>query len=270
MDSWTESRVAANGVTLQIYRTGGGRQPLILVHGITDNGLCWTPVAGRLSSRCDVIMYDARGHGRSDAPGSGYALADYADDLIGLVYALGLQQPLVLGHSLGAATAALAAATQPDLFRAIALEDPPWNANQAPPTPESSAWLEEWRSRVVANKQKSRGELLAQGRAQSPRWSDEELSPWADAKRQVDPVVFDGAGSVGTGWRELVPRITCPALLIIGDNSAGAIVGPPVVDELSRLHPPLQVAHIEGAGHNIRRDSFEAYMQTVERFFQEA
>ena len=96
------------------------------------------------------------------------------------------------------------------------------------------------------------------------------LRLYSDAVNTPVTVVFDGAGSVGTGWRELVPRITCPALLIIGDNSAGAIVGPPVVDELSRLHPPLQVAHIEGAGHNIRRDSFEAYMPTVERFFQEA
>jgi N-formylmaleamate deformylase len=174
----------------------------------------------------------------------------------------------VLGHSLGAATAALATATQPDLFRAVALEDPPWNANQPPPAPESSTWLEEWRSRVIADKQKSREELLAQGRTQRPLWSDEELSPWADAKRQVDPVVFDGAGTVGAGWREIVPQITCPALLIVGDNSAGAIVGPAVVDELSRLHPPLQVAHIEGAGHSIRRESFGAYMQAVERFFQ--
>jgi len=49
------------------YRTGGARPAIVLCHGATDNGLCWSPVAGALAEDYDVIMPDSRWHGFSDA-----------------------------------------------------------------------------------------------------------------------------------------------------------------------------------------------------------
>ncbi|MEZ4558556.1 MAG: hypothetical protein R2854_19355 [Caldilineaceae bacterium] len=59
MSSWTSDTVDANG-TLHYWRTGGDKPTLVLCHGITDNGLCWTRRGAVLEGRFDVIMLDAR------------------------------------------------------------------------------------------------------------------------------------------------------------------------------------------------------------------
>ena len=65
------------------------------------SGACWTPIARALAGRFDVIMPDARGHGQSSAPGDGYRYEDLARDVIGLIAALDLSHPLLVGHSMG-------------------------------------------------------------------------------------------------------------------------------------------------------------------------
>ena len=58
----------ANGIRLHYYRTGDGTKPaVVLCHGFSDSGLCWTPVARQLEADYDVIMLDARGHGLSES-----------------------------------------------------------------------------------------------------------------------------------------------------------------------------------------------------------
>ena len=63
---YTEGDVNINGIRVHYYRIPGNGSPFILLHGATDNGLCWTPVAEDLAGQYDVIMVDAQGHGLSD------------------------------------------------------------------------------------------------------------------------------------------------------------------------------------------------------------
>src|SRR5690242_13485221 len=100
MTDWQSGHVEANGIRLHYTRTGGDRPPLVLAHGFSDDGLCWTPVVAVLAPDYDVIMVDARGHGLSDAPAHGYGSAEHAADLAGAIGALGLRRPAVLGHSM--------------------------------------------------------------------------------------------------------------------------------------------------------------------------
>ena len=123
--SWQSGFINTNGLRLHYTRTGGPKPPLVLAHGVTDDGLCWSPVATALAPDYDVIMVDARGHGLSDAPLEGYGPIEQADNLAGLIEALDLTAPLILGHSMGAMTTLMLAARHPELPRAIALEDPP-------------------------------------------------------------------------------------------------------------------------------------------------
>src|SRR3954468_15126333 len=102
MASWPAGDIEVNGLRLHYSRTGGDKPPLVLAHGVTDDGLCWTPVAEALEMDYDVIMVDARGHGGSDAPEAGYDSATQAADLAGVIAALGLHKPAILGHSMGA------------------------------------------------------------------------------------------------------------------------------------------------------------------------
>ena len=63
---WTQNDLLVNGIRQHYYRTGNGdKRPLVLVHGFSDNGLCWTSVARELEPDYDVIMPDMRAHGLS-------------------------------------------------------------------------------------------------------------------------------------------------------------------------------------------------------------
>ena len=80
-EHWTEGDVLTNGIRMHYYRTGGDKPALVLAHGFSDNGLCWTPVARVLQADYDVIMIDARGHGKSEAPDGDYDPITMATDL---------------------------------------------------------------------------------------------------------------------------------------------------------------------------------------------
>jgi pimeloyl-ACP methyl ester carboxylesterase len=264
----------------------------VLAHGVTDDGLCWTPVAEALEAEYDVIMVDARGHGQSDAPETGYDPATQAADLAGLIAGLGPHKPMILGHSMGAATTLVLAGTYPDVPRAILLEDPPgwWTAAPAQVLAEdagqavtSSAIYGRERAdeeRLVGMqawfaelKRKTRAELIAEQRAAAPSWSEAELEPWADAKLRVSPHVlnvFDPDGPRSVDWPAVLRRISCPALLITADPARGAILSEEGAATLRAFVPQLQIAHIPGAGHNIRREQFDRFMQVVRAFLVEA
>ena len=49
MSSWQSAFVNTNGIRLHYTRTGGPNPPLVLAHGVTDNGLCWSPFSCRAS-----------------------------------------------------------------------------------------------------------------------------------------------------------------------------------------------------------------------------
>lgn len=77
--------------------------PVVLVHAWGLSGQMWSqqlPAMIDAGLRC--VVYDRRGHGRSDQPGSGYDLSTLADDLAGVIARLGLHDAVVVGHSMGA------------------------------------------------------------------------------------------------------------------------------------------------------------------------
>ncbi len=267
MSNWLTGTIATNGIHLHYTRTGGDKPPVLLAHGLTDNGLCWTPLVQLLESDYDCIMIDARGHGRSDVPDAGYTDADHAADYAGVIQTLGLDRPAMLGHSMGAATTAFLAAHYPDLVRAIALEDPPWRALQEAMSPANRATAaDQWRADVIANQQRTLEQLLASGPEQRPLWSAAEFGPWAQAKLQVSLNVIDYVRIASLHWTEYVAKIDCPVLLLIGDVALGAIVSSKVAHEVSALNANVRVAHIAGAGHSIRREQLAPYVQAVRDF----
>ncbi len=90
MTDWQTGFIQANGLRQHYTRNhgsahsggppGGGDKPsIVLAHGFSDDGLCWASTAERLAETYDVVMVDARGHGRSDAPEQGYGPEVQAD-----------------------------------------------------------------------------------------------------------------------------------------------------------------------------------------------
>jgi N-formylmaleamate deformylase len=270
MAVWHFGNIEVNGLRLHYTRTGGDKPQVVLVHGFSDDGLCWTPVAEALEGDYDLIMVDARGHGRSQGPTQGYGSEDMASDLAGAIAGLGLSRPAVLGHSMGAATALMLAGTRPDLVRSILLEDPPawWMPRSAP---ESDAHRWAWmRARMIELKRKTREELIAEQRVASPSWSEAELGPWANAKLRFSFYALDGIGPGTVDWQATLRRISCPALLITADPTLEAIVSDKDAAVMKTLVPQIRIAHIAEAGHNIRRERFVRYIDAVRTFLSEA
>jgi pimeloyl-ACP methyl ester carboxylesterase len=272
MTQWTMGDIVSHGTRLHYYRSGGSKPPFVLLHGITDDGLCWSPVAEVLSGEYDVIMVDLRGHGMSEAPDEGYDLVTMAIELSSLITDLGLENPVVIGHSLGAVTALTLASLTPDLPLAIVLEDPPAFWRIRPPSTEEADHRAEMLMWVNDLKRKTRDELLEMARSENPVWSEAELEPWADSKHRFSPKItqlMDPQEIVPADFPTLLGQITCPVFLITADPERGAIVSDEDVAELQNSIPHIKKAHIPGAGHNIRREQFSRYMESLQAFLSQ-
>ncbi len=272
-EDWVQGDVIANRIKVHYYRTGGENPPFVLSHGFSDNGMCWIRAGKALEGTYDVIMPDARGHGLSSAPDNGYDDVTRAADLARFVMALGLEKPAAMGHSMGAATTAMAAANYPGLFSCIILEDPPWfdegsprpgEGNVSPEERErrSAQWLERFRSLGS----KTAEEIVAIGREQSPTWDEIEFGPWATSKQQLSSNALSVRGRERMPWTEIVSKIACPTLLLIGDPAQHAIVSPQTAARAAEMNPLVEVVQLKGAGHNIRRERFDGFIEAVTAF----
>jgi len=103
---------ALDGTEIFFTDTGGDADPVILVHGITENSTFWAPVADRLTSTNRIIALDLRGHGQSSNAES-YDLAAMASDVVAVAEATGVDRPQIVGHSLGGAVVSAVGAAYP-------------------------------------------------------------------------------------------------------------------------------------------------------------
>jgi len=263
---WQSGDVQVNGLHLHYTRTGGSKPPVVLAHGFSDDGLCWSPVAEVLEPDYDVIMVDARGHGQSEAPEQGYNMADMAGDLCGVIKELGLHRPAVVGHSMGGGTALALAGLYPDVPGAILLEDAAplgLSAARLPRDPDRHARTVKW---ITGLRSKSREQLVTEQRAAAPTWSDTVIALWVDAHLRLSPKVVDFDPTTAVDWPVVLRRITCPALLIAADPDHGGMISAEGVAEFRSFVPQLRVITVAGAGHCVRYEQPDRYMDIVRGF----
>lgn len=261
--------VMVGQMRLTYYRTGGEKPPVILLHGFSDNALCWNRVPLALEEEFDVILPDARGHGSSGIGPEGVGLEIQARDVETLIEALQINPPVVIGHSMGADVAARLAANRPDLVRGVVLEDPPWGDNLPLDhlDPQSSVYQQIYAD-LLAYKQRSIDELMALCKERHPNWDESELFQWAKAKQELRPEALSGWVEPRRPWREIVIELRCPGLLLTADPARGGLVTPAVAEEIQALWPQVQVVHFPEAGHSIHREAYRTYIQTVLRFLR--
>jgi pimeloyl-ACP methyl ester carboxylesterase len=267
-EEWSENFIDVNGIHLCYHRTGGDKPQLVLLHGITDNGLCWTRVAKDLQNDYDIIMLDARGHGKSTITNLGsttFSIEDMVDDVGTFIQSLGLDRPILLGHSMGGQVATMVAGKYPHLVSKIALEDPAYFLGKSIMilTPLVKFLF----ARAIKGMgSKSREEIKAECLKRSPTWIDEDVEPWVTAQQEFSqnagPQVLRKF-SFYVNWAQVFPKITCPVLLIIPSN------GILKLKTTKKILPSFQhasIAFIQGAGHNVRREQYDRYMEEVRKF----
>lgn len=261
--SWQAVSSVVDGLTLAFHRTGAGHglPVLVLLHGITDDGLCWSRVAESFADGFDIVMPDARGHGRSGRLPGPLDNDRLAADVAGLLDAQQIPSALVWGHSMGALTALALASSRPDLVRGLVLEDPPLTGSAPPPELLDGirAGTAQWSS-VPA------GQRLARAAEANPGWDAAELAPWVESKLAVDPAVTDSLGRLEAwDWRRGLVSLRCPGLLVTGEPGT-AIVTPEIAQEVLALWPAGRLLNVAGAGHNIHRDRWTETTTAVRAF----
>ncbi len=115
--------VTANGLRMHYRDWGGSGQPLVLLHGLASNCRIWDLVAPILAEDFSVVALDQRGHGLSDKPDHGYDFATVSKDLQEFVHRMGIDRPLVVGHSWGGSVALEFAVHYPDVPKGLCWVD---------------------------------------------------------------------------------------------------------------------------------------------------
>jgi non-heme chloroperoxidase len=112
----------ASGVRLRYAEQGDpAAHPIILLHGYTDSWFSFSPVLPALATSYHVYALDQRGHGESARPAHGYAIADFAADVVAFMDAMGLPSTTLVGHSMGSFVAQQVALAAPERVARLVL-----------------------------------------------------------------------------------------------------------------------------------------------------
>lgn len=273
---WATETVRTNGIELRYYRVGDG-QPIVMAHGFYDNGRRWVPLADDLANDTDVddshaggenggrpetyevVTFDARGHGRSDAPETGYHVDDRVDDLVGLVDELDLEDPILLGHSMGAATVAWTAARHPDLLRALVLEDPLWMHDNPELGPDERAELVS--EQLAAAAEQSVDELIDEHYAER---DTDQARRLATASHECSPAIAEIAREgYPRALHEILPDVACPTLVLKSDGDTDQRVRD---RETAETIPSGRLVHVPDAGHYVFGDQYDTAYAALRSF----
>lgn len=273
--------IKANGLRLHCLTWGDpDATPILLLHPTGFLARTWQPVAELLAARYRVFAPDARGHGDSDKPESGYDWQNIVDDLTCLLDQLGLRDIPVVGHSMGGGVAAFIAANHPDRFSRLVLIEPiifpaDYFGERDGSNPMSDAAR---KRRMVWD---SVDQIIESYRTRPAfeRWIPYALRIYAEHgtfRREaghvelkcpgvIEAQLFDNSSSLNT-W-DLLDRIDTPALVIRGaltESPVGALAER-VADRL----PNARLLSIEDAGHMAPMERPDVIAREVLSFLEE-
>jgi N-formylmaleamate deformylase len=253
--------VEANGLRHRVLRYGDpGARDLLVLPGITSPAVTADFLAVRLADLgYRVTVPDARGRGQTDrAPAGGYRMVDYAADVAGLVEALGLASPVVLGHSMGARTAAAYAVVHaPDQHGLSILVDPPVSGPGRGPYPTS------WESFAQQLGEAQRGTGPDEVRRFYPKWPLRELQLRAEVLISCDEAAVRESflGLEEEDFFEYWARLSPPVVLVRGGDSP--VVPLSAVADLRRARPDIEIVTVPGAGHMVPWDNLAGFFDAV-------
>ena len=255
-------QIKANGITFNYQIDGARGAPwLIFSNSLATNLSMWEHQARALSARFQVLRYDQRGHGKTEAPEGRYTFAILLADVIALMDALEIPRANFCGLSLGGATALGLAEQHPDrIDRAIVCDSP------CASTPASA---KQWEERIAVAKA-SGMEALVEPTLQ--RWFPPDVyaaKPPAVAKvrEMVKSTPVNGfigcCAALGDhNFRSAVASVSRPVLFMVGEKD------PPngAMREMNKELAGSQFVEIASAGHISNIEQPEAFTRALEKF----
>jgi N-formylmaleamate deformylase len=285
---WHEQSLTTNGIRQHFYRTGGTKPAVLLLHGFSENGLCWLRVARALEADYDAILLDARCHGRSSGPEGTYGQDVLTQDTLAFLEALNLQHLSLLGYSTGALTACQVAATVPERIWATILLDPPLPASapsarppvhnqDGEPWPGFTAWQRAWFAWHRALREQSSTERVMTSQPFLPpgtnalTWPVEDLVTHLEAQAQLNLDLFQFVPPLPQplAWRETSERVSGPLLLI-----ASQIYPPELAQQIVAKWPRGQLLQFANRGHflhhEMQGEEFAGLVNRIQEFLATA
>lgn len=261
----------ANGVRLY-YEIHGGGEPLVLVHGSWVDATRWRFVVPGLAESFRVLVYDRRGHSRSERPDAPGSVDEDGDDLAALLEALESVPAHVVTSSYGGNIALRLATRRPQIFRSLCCHEPPlWSLLDG--DPQSQEILQHGiRSLDAVGRRIADGDHEGAARhfvdevAFGPGAWENQLSPemraifihnaptYLDELQDLQQLHVD---------EDALSRLDVSVRLTQGSESPPTF--PAVIDRLIELIPNASRETIDGAGHAPQLTHPERYVEVVTR-----
>jgi N-formylmaleamate deformylase len=251
------SRTVSGCIT---YTSARVAQPLVLIPGITSPAVSWEFVAERLADRNDVYVLDNRGRGLSQGGASlSYRLDDYAADTAGLIRALRLERPDIVGHSMGARIAVRLAARSPECIGRMVLVDPPVSGPGRRPYPSPLQYY------LDALDAASRGEGLEEMKKNLP-WSDAQIEQRMEWLPTCDrtAIIESHRSFHEEEIHSDLPSIAAQTLLLYAEKGGTVTEGD--AEEIVHALRHGSKQRVDGAGHMIPWDRLDAFISAVQAF----
>jgi pimeloyl-ACP methyl ester carboxylesterase len=254
-----ERRAATNGIELCYLEWEGPTEPtrpsVVVLHGILQTGEGMANLAAHLARWSRVIAPDLRGRGGSDHPDDGYDPDTMADDVAGLIKAIGLDHPVVIGRMHGGLVAYRLAARHPEVVCGLVVGDTSPEVNEARAArrielartiPPTFATQED----AVTYYRETLGLSLERARHDMPLDLIEQEDGSVRWRYDLDIVERIAAASVPrTDW-EVLATIQCPTLFVRGQRGD---IPQEFVDKIkeSMTSVPLRIETVIGARHDV-------------------
>lgn len=255
-------KARVNGITIA-YEVHGQGEPLLLIHGAGVSRVEFRPQIEPLSQHFRLIVPDVRGHGDSEITSAPYSMKLFADDMIGLLDVLGIQQVLVCGHSMGGTIAQQMAVDYPSRVQAVILAETNYGL-KSDLLLRAAGKVGDWMVGLIGLKRlmPMTAKQLAAGSKEAEAMYLEAFTPHVTNPANYMNISqannnFDGKGQLH--------RIQCPTLVMIAErNRATHGMG----RYMAKTIPGAQLVTIPNAGHGLNWDNTEAFNGAVLEFFK--
>ena len=273
----TEGTASVNGANLW-YRISGDGQAIVQIHGSGFGHYNFDPVTPVLSQEFKVIDYDMRGYGQSDRPLQAYSMEVWADDVVGLMDALDIEQAHIHGTSMGGMIAIVAAGKFPERTTSVVI-----NCAAAKVGKAGRLMIKNWIDIARLDPDGVGSRLLAEVFAwEALSKSFLETEAGEEATDTIQRIltdsnrieVFTAAAEAicDMDLREWLPRITSPALVIGGDEDVmtpwdqgpGGAGQEAIYEGIAGAEKHV----IRGSNHSTIFDNTEEYNRVVGDFFR--
>ena len=257
----SDGEVSANGLKFHYLEWGSeAKQPVLFLHGMLQQAHSWDFVALSLAADYHVLALDARGHGDSQwAPDGDYSLESHLSDLDGIVEALGLEQFILVGHSMGGRNGYVFASRKPDKVNGLVIVD---TGPQGRPDgearirrfrelPDEMDSYQDFATRVQEYTGRPQEQVLGALKYIIRQRPDGKWT-WKYDKLLRTPGYRPSSWPPEKLW-ECLASIRCPTLIIRGSESD--IFPPEVMERMLQVIPLSTSAVVPRAGHLVAGDN---------------